>query len=66
MVFCVLFAGTAVVRILIFPLVILSQRNAAKMSINLPQLQILQLKMTEARQSGNQMEGTVCLSVLSV
>lgn len=48
--------GTVVVRMLIFPLVIVAQRNAAKMSINLPQLQTLQLKMTEARQSGNQLE----------
>ncbi|KDR14241.1 mitochondrial inner membrane protein OXA1L [Zootermopsis nevadensis] len=48
--------GTAVVRILIFPIVIMSQRNSAKMSNNLPQLQVLQLKMTEARQTGNQLE----------
>ena len=51
---------------LIFPLVIVAQRNAAKMSINLPQLQTLQLKMTEARQSGNQLEGNLCLSIISV
>lgn len=30
-----------------------SFRNGAKMNNNLPQLQVLQLKMTEARQSGN-------------
>uniref|UniRef100_A0A1A9X338 Membrane insertase YidC/Oxa/ALB C-terminal domain-containing protein n=1 Tax=Glossina brevipalpis TaxID=37001 RepID=A0A1A9X338_9MUSC len=45
--------GTVVVRTLIFPLVILAQRNAAKMTNYMPQLQTLQLKMTEARQSGN-------------
>lgn len=45
--------GTVVVRTIIFPLVILSQRNAAKMNNHMPQMQILQLKMTEARQSGN-------------
>lgn len=39
-----------------FPLVVIAQRNGAKMNNNLPQLQILQLKMTEARQSGNQLE----------
>nr|CAD7449113.1 unnamed protein product [Timema bartmani] len=39
-----------------FPLVIAAQRNAAKMNNNLPQLQILQMKMTEARQSGNQLD----------
>lgn len=48
--------GTIVVRTLIFPLVIMSQRNSAKMNNNLPQLQVLQMKMTEARQSGNAIE----------
>ncbi|KAF4532115.1 hypothetical protein B566_EDAN004120 [Ephemera danica] len=48
--------GTLCVRIIIFPLVIMAQRNAAKMNNNLPQLQVLQMKMTEARQSGNQLE----------
>ncbi|EDW79887.1 uncharacterized protein Dwil_GK18022 [Drosophila willistoni] len=48
--------GTLVVRTLIFPLVIVAQRNSAKMSNNMPQMQLLQLKMTEARQSGNAIE----------
>lgn len=39
-----------------FPLVIVAQRNAAKMNNYLPQLQVLQLKMSEARRSGNQLE----------
>ncbi|XP_052894821.1 mitochondrial inner membrane protein OXA1L [Anopheles moucheti] len=45
--------GTVVVRTLLFPLVIASQRNAAKMNNHMPQLQVLQMKMTEARQAGN-------------
>lgn len=45
--------GTVVVRSIIFPLVIMSQRNSAKMNNNLPQMQVLQMKLTEARQSGN-------------
>lgn len=45
--------GTLCVRMIIFPLIIMAQRNAAKMNNNLPQMQHLQLKMTEARQSGN-------------
>lgn len=45
--------GTLVVRTLIFPLVIMAQRNGAKMNNHLPQIQLLQMKMTEARQSGN-------------
>uniref|UniRef100_A0A2M4BNU9 Putative cytochrome oxidase bioproteinsis protein oxa1 mitochondrial n=1 Tax=Anopheles marajoara TaxID=58244 RepID=A0A2M4BNU9_9DIPT len=45
--------GTVVVRTLLFPLVIASQRNAAKMNNHMPQMQVLQVKMTEARQAGN-------------
>uniref|UniRef100_A0AAG5D8P5 Membrane insertase YidC/Oxa/ALB C-terminal domain-containing protein n=1 Tax=Anopheles atroparvus TaxID=41427 RepID=A0AAG5D8P5_ANOAO len=48
--------GTVVVRTLLFPLVIASQRNAAKMNNHMPQLQVLQVKMTEARQAGNAIE----------
>lgn len=48
--------GTIVVRILMFPLVIISQRNSAIMNNHLPEIQVLQLKMTQARQSGNQIE----------
>lgn len=48
--------ATLCIRMLIFPLVLTAQRNAAKMNNNLPQLQLLQMKMTEARNSGNQME----------
>lgn len=48
--------GTICVRTLILPLVVMSQRNAAKMSNNMPQIQCLQLKMTEARQAGNSIE----------
>lgn len=40
------------------PLVVKAQQNAAKMNNNLPQMQVLQMKMSEARQSGNQLEGT--------
>uniref|UniRef100_W8BGV9 Mitochondrial inner membrane protein OXA1L n=1 Tax=Ceratitis capitata TaxID=7213 RepID=W8BGV9_CERCA len=45
--------GTLVVRTIIFPLVIMAQRNAAKLNNFMPQMQVLQVKMTEARQSGN-------------
>ncbi|XP_022247958.1 mitochondrial inner membrane protein OXA1L-like isoform X2 [Limulus polyphemus] len=48
--------GTLVVRTLMFPLMIKAQQNAAKLNNNLPQMQILQLKLTEARKSGNSME----------
>jgi YidC/Oxa1 family membrane protein insertase len=45
--------GTICVRVLIFPLVIMAQRNGAKLANHMPQMQVLQAKMTEARQSGN-------------
>lgn len=48
--------GTAVVRVLMFPLVLIAQRNAANMNNHLPQLQVLQLKMTEARQRGDRID----------
>ena len=50
--------GTVCVRLIVFPLVIKSQRNAARMTNNMPQMQALQLKMTEARQTGNALMGT--------
>jgi YidC/Oxa1 family membrane protein insertase len=48
--------GTIVVRVVMFPLVIMSQRNSAIMNNNLPEIQLLQMKMTQARQTGNQLE----------
>lgn len=41
---------------LLFPLVVVAQRNAAKMNNYLPQMQAIQMKMTEARQTGNQLD----------
>ncbi|GAB0100364.1 mitochondrial inner membrane protein OXA1L [Sergentomyia squamirostris] len=48
--------GTIVVRTVLFPLVVVAQRNAAKMNNHMPQMQVLQMKMTEARQSGNALD----------
>jgi YidC/Oxa1 family membrane protein insertase len=47
------------------PLVVKAQQNAAKMNNNLPQMQVLQMKMSEARQSGNQLEGTQLRKILT-
>ena len=52
-------AGTVVIRICMFPLVVKAQKNAVVMNNNLPRLQGLHMKMIEARQMGNEMEGTV-------
>ncbi|XP_023949597.2 mitochondrial inner membrane protein OXA1L [Bicyclus anynana] len=48
--------GTCVVRLFMFPLVVISQRNTAIMNNNLPEMQLLQMKMTQARQIGNQLD----------
>lgn len=48
--------GTIVVRTLLFPLVILSQRNAAKMNNHLPEMQAIQLKMSDARERGDRLD----------
>lgn len=48
--------GTVVIRLLMFPLVVISQRNGAKMANNLPKMQEIQQKMSDARLSGNAIE----------
>lgn len=48
--------STVVIRILLTPLVIITQRNAAKMRNDMPQMQEIQNKITEARQMGNPVE----------
>lgn len=52
-------SGTICVRIAIFPLVILAQRNAAHMHNHMPTMQRLQEKMTRARGSGDLNEGLI-------
>ena len=42
----ILCIGTIFVRSIMFPLVIISQRNSAKMSNHLPEMQAIQLKMS--------------------
>lgn len=49
-------SGTFVLRTLIFPLVILSQKNAAKMTNHMPMIQEIQARMSEARQIGDHVE----------
>lgn len=48
--------STIVIRTLMFPLVIKAQKNAIRMNNTLPQMQVLQLKMSNARRSGNALE----------
>lgn len=49
-------ASTVVVKVLLLPLIIKGQKNSIHMNNNLPQMQHLQAKMTEARNMGNQLE----------
>lgn len=48
--------GTVCVRLLVSPLVIMSQRSAATMNNVMPEMQKIQLKVTDARMSGNILE----------
>ncbi|XP_064640751.1 mitochondrial inner membrane protein OXA1L-like isoform X2 [Lineus longissimus] len=52
--------GTVIVRMCMFPLVVKSQKNAAKLNNNMPTMTRLQERFTEARQSGNPMEAAKC------
>ncbi|KAL2715445.1 mitochondrial inner membrane protein OXA1L [Vespula squamosa] len=51
--------GTLVVRLLLFPLVINSQRYSAKMSMYFPQITKLQQALTDARMSGDQFQAAI-------
>ncbi len=50
-------SGTVCVRLMMFPLVILAQRNTANMQNHMPTMQRLQQKFSKARTSGNPLEG---------
>ena len=50
------------IRLCMFPLVVKAQKNAVVMNNNLPRLQSLHMKMIEARQMGNEMEGGLMMT----
>lgn len=52
----IFYSGTTILRLLVFPLVVVSQRHAVKMNNNMPQVQAYQQKMTDARLHGNPYE----------
>ncbi len=54
---CIL-ATTVTMRLLVFPLVVRSQRNAAMLANNSPKLQALQSKMSDARRRGDLYEAS--------
>ncbi|XP_047741009.1 membrane protein insertase YidC isoform X2 [Hyalella azteca] len=49
-------AVTVAFRLLMSPLVLMAQRNAAQLHNVSPQMQVLQMKITEARESGDQLQ----------
>jgi len=59
-------ATTFAIKSLLVPVVIKAQRNATAMNNNLPEMQKLQLKMSEARRSGNMLEAASAANELSL
>ncbi|XP_078741258.1 mitochondrial inner membrane protein OXA1L-like [Lampetra fluviatilis] len=53
--------GTLLVRLLVFPLMVKGQREAAKLNNFAPQLMQLNKTMTDAKTSGNQFECEWCV-----
>ncbi|XP_063769609.1 mitochondrial inner membrane protein OXA1L [Pseudophryne corroboree] len=49
-------SATLVARILIFPLIVKGQREAAKLNNHMPQITVMTTRMNEAKQSGNKFE----------
>lgn len=58
--------GTLVVRFMMFPLVISSQRHSAIMSKYMPKIQQIQQNLTEARTSGNEYEAAMYTNELYI
>lgn len=52
-------------RVLSFPLVVMSQKNAANLNNNMPQMQLLQNKMSDARRRGDVYDSSVAGMELS-
>jgi YidC/Oxa1 family membrane protein insertase len=50
------FTATVLIRFVIFPAVVMAQKNAAHMNNHMPRLQEIQTKMTDARRRGDKYE----------
>lgn len=59
-------AGTIVARLLIFPVIVKGQREAAKLNNHMPEISRLTARMNEAKQSGNKFEFSKAYSELSL
>ncbi|XP_053558267.1 mitochondrial inner membrane protein OXA1L [Bombina bombina] len=59
-------AGTVIARILVFPLIVKGQREAAKLNNHMPQITAITNRMNEAKQTGNKFEFSKAYSDLSL
>ncbi|KAM5194287.1 mitochondrial inner membrane protein OXA1L [Mantella aurantiaca] len=57
--------GTILARILVFPLIVKGQREAAKLNNHMPQISKLTTRMNEAKQAGNKFEFSKAYSDLT-
>ncbi|CAJ0948664.1 unnamed protein product [Ranitomeya imitator] len=58
--------GTILARILVFPLIVKGQREAAKLNNHMPQITVLSSKMSDAKRSGNRFEFSKAYSDLTL
>ncbi|OCU01280.1 mitochondrial inner membrane protein OXA1L [Xenopus laevis] len=58
--------GTVLARILVFPLIVKGQREAAKLNNHMPQISSITTRMNEAKQSGNKLEFSKAYSDLTL
>lgn len=58
--------GTVLARILVFPLIVKGQREAAKLNNHMPQITALTTRMNEAKRSGNRFEFSKAYSDLTL
>ncbi|XP_073431569.1 mitochondrial inner membrane protein OXA1L [Dendrobates tinctorius] len=58
--------GTVLARILVFPLIVKGQREAAKLNNHMPQITALSAKMNDAKRSGNRFEFSKAYSDLTL
>lgn len=58
--------GTVLARILVFPLIVKGQREAAKLNNHMPQITTLTTRMNEAKRSGNRFEFSKAYSDLTL
>ncbi|KAM8961015.1 mitochondrial inner membrane protein OXA1L isoform 2-T2 [Pelodytes ibericus] len=59
-------AGTVMARVMVFPLIVKGQREAAKLNNHMPQINVMTTRMNEAKQSGNKFEFSKAYSDLSL